>query len=60
MLHRRELHAASTYYCEGIEKCWLIDIKTGGCRLTFIVGTDASARLPVYVERTRVDLGAFG
>ena len=34
-----------------------IDIKTDGRRVGFIACTDATARLPVYTERTRVDLG---
>jgi DNA phosphorothioation-associated putative methyltransferase len=41
----------------GIEGADFIDIKTDGHRVGFIACTDATARLPVYTERTRVDLG---
>lgn len=41
----------------GTEGADFIDIKTDGRRVAFIACTDASARLPVYTERTRVDLG---
>ena len=41
----------------GIEGADFIDIKMDGRRVAFIACTDASARLPVYTERTRVDLG---
>lgn len=34
-----------------------IDIKMDGRRVTFIACIDATARLPVYGERTRIDLG---
>ncbi len=41
----------------GTEGADFIDIKTDGRRVGFIACTDATARLPVYIERTRVDLG---
>jgi DNA phosphorothioation-associated putative methyltransferase len=41
----------------GAEGADFIDIKTDGRRVAFIACTDAAARLPVYTERTRVDLG---
>lgn len=41
----------------GTEGADFIDIKTDGRRVSFIACTDATARLPVYTERTRVDLG---
>ena len=41
----------------GTEGVDFIDIKTDGRRVGFIACTDATARLPVYTERTRVDLG---
>lgn len=41
----------------GTEGADFIDIKTDGRRVAFIACTDAEARLPVYTERTRVDLG---
>jgi len=41
----------------GTEGADFIDIKTDGRRVAFIACTDATARLPVYTERTRVDLG---
>ncbi|MHB1872995.1 MAG: DNA phosphorothioation-associated putative methyltransferase [Steroidobacteraceae bacterium] len=41
----------------GTEGADFIDIKTDGRRVAFIACTDAAARLPVYTERTRVDLG---
>ena len=41
----------------GTEGADFIDIKMDGRRVAFIACVDASARLPVYTERTRVDLG---
>jgi len=41
----------------GTEGADFIDIKTDGRRVAFIACVDASARLPIYTERTRVDLG---
>ena len=41
----------------GTEGVDFIDIKTDGRRVAFITCMDATARLPVYTERTRVDLG---
>jgi hypothetical protein len=41
----------------GTEGADFIDIKTDGRRIAFIACADASARLPLYTERTRVDLG---
>jgi DNA phosphorothioation-associated putative methyltransferase len=41
----------------GTEGADFIDIKMDGRRVGFIACTDATARLPVYTERTRVDLG---
>lgn len=41
----------------GTEGADFIDIKLDGRRVAFIACVDASARLPVYAERTRVDLG---
>ena len=41
----------------GTEGADFIDIKTDGRRIAFIACTDAAARLPIYTERTRVDLG---
>ena len=41
----------------GTEGADFIDIKTDGRRVGFIACRDATARLPVYTERTRVDLG---
>lgn len=41
----------------GIEGADFIDMKVGIPRLTFIQCMDASARLPVISEMTRVDLG---
>ena len=41
----------------GTEGADFIDLKTDGRRVGFIACTDATARLPVYTERTRVDLG---
>jgi DNA phosphorothioation-associated putative methyltransferase len=41
----------------GVEGADFIDIKTDGRRVTFIACKDAAARLPIYAERTRVDLG---
>ena len=41
----------------GAEGADFIDIKTDGRRVAFIACTDAEARLPIYTERTRVDLG---
>ena len=41
----------------GTEGADFVDIKTDGRRVSFITCTDATARLPVYTERTRVDLG---
>ncbi len=41
----------------GTEGADFIDIKTDGRRVGFIACTDATARLPIYTERTRVDLG---
>jgi DNA phosphorothioation-associated putative methyltransferase len=41
----------------GTEGADFIDIKTDGRRVGFIACADAAARLPVYTERTRVDLG---
>ena len=41
----------------GTEGADFIDIKTDGRRVAFIACNDATARLPIYTERTRVDLG---
>ena len=41
----------------GTEGADFIDIKMDGRRVAFIACVDATARLPVYTERTRVDLG---
>ena len=41
----------------GTEGADFIDIKMDGRRVAFIACADAAARLPVYTERTRVDLG---
>ena len=41
----------------GTEGADFVDIKLDGRRVAFIACVDASARLPVYAERTRVDLG---
>ena len=41
----------------GAEGADFIDIKLDGRRVAFIACTDASARLPIYTERTRIDLG---
>jgi DNA phosphorothioation-associated putative methyltransferase len=41
----------------GVEGADFIDMKVGAPRLTFIQCIDASARLPVVSETTRVDLG---
>jgi DNA phosphorothioation-associated putative methyltransferase len=41
----------------GTEGADFIDIKMDGRRIAFIAYVDAAARLPVYTERTRVDLG---
>ena len=41
----------------GTEGADFIDIKMDGRRVAFIACVDASARLPIYTERTRVDLG---
>ena len=41
----------------GTQGADFIDIKTDGRRIGFIACIDATARLPVYTERTRVDLG---
>ena len=41
----------------GTEGADFIDIKTDGRRVAFIACVDASVRLPIYTERTRVDLG---
>jgi hypothetical protein len=41
----------------GTEGADFIDIKTDGRRVAFIACRDAAARLPLYTERTRVDLG---
>ena len=41
----------------GIEGADFIDIKTDGRRVNFIACRDASARLPLYSELIRVDLG---
>lgn len=40
----------------GVEGADFIDVKLGAPRLSFIACADASARLPVVSERTRVDL----
>lgn len=41
----------------GVEGADFIDVKLGTPRLAFIACADASARLPIVAERTRVDLG---
>ena len=41
----------------GTEGADFIDIKMDGRRVAFIACVDAAARLPIYTERTRVDLG---
>jgi DNA phosphorothioation-associated putative methyltransferase len=41
----------------GAEGADFIDIKLDGRRVSFIACVDATARLPIYAERTRVDLG---
>jgi DNA phosphorothioation-associated putative methyltransferase len=41
----------------GVEAVDFVDVKLDSPRLTFIACVDASARLPVVSERTRVDLG---
>ena len=41
----------------GTQGADFIDIKLDGRRVTFIACVDATARLPIYSERTRVDLG---
>ena len=41
----------------GTEGADFVDIKLDGRRIAFIACIDASARLPIYTERTRVDLG---
>jgi DNA phosphorothioation-associated putative methyltransferase len=41
----------------GVEAADFIDVKLDAPRLTFIACANASARLPVVSERTRVDLG---
>jgi DNA phosphorothioation-associated putative methyltransferase len=41
----------------GTEGADFVDIKSDGRRVAFIACIDASARLPVYAERTRIDLG---
>jgi DNA phosphorothioation-associated putative methyltransferase len=41
----------------GVEDADFIDIKIDGRRITFIACVNAAARLPIYSERTRVDLG---
>ena len=41
----------------GTEGADFIDIKLDGRRVAFIACADASVRLPIYTERTRVDLG---
>lgn len=41
----------------GTEGADFIDIKMDGRRVAFIACVDATARLPIYTERTRVDLG---
>jgi DNA phosphorothioation-associated putative methyltransferase len=41
----------------GVEAADFVDVKLHSPRLTFIACVDASARLPVVSERTRVDLG---
>lgn len=41
----------------GAEVADFIDIKMDGRRVSFIACVDATARLPIYSERTRVDLG---
>jgi DNA phosphorothioation-associated putative methyltransferase len=41
----------------GVEAADFVDVKLHSPRLTFIACIDASARLPVVSERTRVDLG---
>jgi hypothetical protein len=41
----------------GVEGADFIDVKLGSPRLAFISCADASARLPIVSERTRVDLG---
>jgi DNA phosphorothioation-associated putative methyltransferase len=43
--------------CGGVEGADFIDMKVGAPRLTFIQCVDASARLPMISETTRVDLG---
>jgi DNA phosphorothioation-associated putative methyltransferase len=41
----------------GTEGADFIDIKTDGRRVAFIACNDATARLPICTERTRIDLG---
>lgn len=41
----------------GTEGADFVDIKLEGPRVVFITCTDATARLPIIAERTRVDLG---
>jgi DNA phosphorothioation-associated putative methyltransferase len=41
----------------GVEAADFVDVKLDSPRLTFIACVDASAQLPVMLERTRVDLG---
>ncbi len=41
----------------GTEGADFVDIKLDGRRVAFIACLDATARLPVYAERTRIDLG---
>jgi DNA phosphorothioation-associated putative methyltransferase len=41
----------------GVEAADFVDVKVNSSCLTFITCVDASARLPVVSERTRVDLG---
>jgi DNA phosphorothioation-associated putative methyltransferase len=41
----------------GTEGADFIDTKMDGRRVAFITCVDATARLPIYAERTRVDLG---
>jgi DNA phosphorothioation-associated putative methyltransferase len=41
----------------GTEGADFVDIKLDGRRIAFIACVEAAARLPVYAERTRIDLG---
>ena len=41
----------------GTEGADFVDIKLDGRRVAFIACVEAAARLPVYAERTRIDLG---